>query len=72
VVGEFAIVAPHNDRAMRAEELYDLVGSTTGSMCTLFGSVSEALAEVWERQGKNAVVTGSLTTVADALRVRTF
>ena len=72
VAGEFAIVAPHSDRAMRAEELYDLVGSTTDSVCTVFGSMPEALAEVCDRQGKDAVVTGSLTTVADAVRTWTL
>lgn len=62
---EWIAVAPDNPRALSVSELRDAI-EALGDRCTLAESVAEGISEAAAREGDVVLITGSLSTAAEA------
>lgn len=66
LAGRFVCTAPDSSRALSAEKLAAIVERVTGEAPLVANNVADAIGSVRDA-GEDAVVTGSIRTVADAL-----
>ncbi|MDP2151208.1 MAG: Mur ligase family protein [Parvibaculum sp.] len=72
VASSWAVTAPDSDRALPAEELAAAIQRETGAVPEVFPTIAVALATLLPAAAQGLIVTGSLTTAAEARRALAY